>query len=206
MTTPRRHDQETPHLFSELDTGAINPGWPVDVNAVVPGFTSSVQGERAALSIVGNILYVPYGGHAGDCGTYHGWLVGIQINDPTIVMAWATDAIGGGAGPREALPAMEPICSWRPGTLSTPAVTGAAVKQSFVFNRARSLPEIPATTGRLLIGSISTRRCRSGRLGSIAGGRSRRNTFQLVVALGKDGNAYLLNRDNLGGITRRWLP
>ena len=62
-----------------------------------PGFTSSVQGERAALSIVGNILYVPYGGHAGDCGTYHGWLVGVQMDDPTIVMAWATDAIGGGA-------------------------------------------------------------------------------------------------------------
>ena len=98
MTTPDGGTTKKHLIYSlNLDTGAINPGWPVDVNAVVPGFTSSVQGERAALSIVGNILYVPYGGHAGDCGTYHGWLVGVQIDDPTIVMAWATDAIGGGA-------------------------------------------------------------------------------------------------------------
>src|SRR5450631_2457664 len=41
-----------------VDTGAINTGWPVDVNARVSGFDSSVQSERAALGIVGNILYV----------------------------------------------------------------------------------------------------------------------------------------------------
>ena len=49
------------HLIYSLnvDTGNINMGWPVDVGAVVPGFTNSVQGERAALGIVGNIVYVP---------------------------------------------------------------------------------------------------------------------------------------------------
>ena len=62
------------HLIFSLnvDTGATNSGWPVDVNAKVPGFDSSVQGERAALAIVGNILYVPYGRRAGDCGNYRG--------------------------------------------------------------------------------------------------------------------------------------
>ena len=53
-------------IFSlNVDTGAINPGWPVDVNAAVPGFDSSVQSQRAALAIVGNTLYVPYGGRFG---------------------------------------------------------------------------------------------------------------------------------------------
>ena len=98
MTTPDGGATKKHLIYSlALDTGAINPGWPVDVNAAVAGFTSSVQGERGALSIVGNILYVPYGGHAGDCGTYHGWLVGVQINNPASATAWATDAIGGGA-------------------------------------------------------------------------------------------------------------
>src|SRR5450631_3456738 len=48
------------HLIYSLnvDTGDISIGWPVDVSAVVSGFDSSVQGERAALGIVGNILYV----------------------------------------------------------------------------------------------------------------------------------------------------
>src|ERR1022692_2300574 len=86
------------HLIYSLnvDTGNINIGWPVDVGAVVSGFDSSVQGERAAISIVGNILYVPYGGRDGDCGGYHGRLVGVQMNNPAGVMAWATTATGGG--------------------------------------------------------------------------------------------------------------
>ena len=52
------------HLIYSLnvDTGAINTGWPVDVNAAVSGFDSSVQSDRAALGILGNSVYVPYGG------------------------------------------------------------------------------------------------------------------------------------------------
>jgi len=50
-------------------------------------FTSSVQGERGALAIAGNILYVPYGGQAGDCGMYHGRVIGVPLNDPTSVTA-----------------------------------------------------------------------------------------------------------------------
>jgi hypothetical protein len=88
-------------VFSlNVDTGATNPGWPVDLNATASyndiTFTSLVQNERGALAIVNGIVYVSFSGHAGDCGTYHGWVVGIQINDPSAVMAWATDAIGGG--------------------------------------------------------------------------------------------------------------
>jgi hypothetical protein len=88
-------------VFSlNLDTGDINPGWPLDLNATVnhngTQFLSSVENERGALALAGGIAYVPFSGHFGDCGTYHGWVVGIQINNPSNVMAWATDAIGGG--------------------------------------------------------------------------------------------------------------
>ena len=43
------------HLIYSLnaDTGAINPGWPVDVGAVVSGFDSSAQSSRGALGLVG---------------------------------------------------------------------------------------------------------------------------------------------------------
>src|SRR5947199_363597 len=41
------------------DTGAVNPGWPEDVNAAVPGFDSSVQIQRAALGIVAHELAKP---------------------------------------------------------------------------------------------------------------------------------------------------
>ena len=52
-----------------VDTGDINPGWPVDVAATAQyngtTFTPGVQQQRAALAIVNNILYVAYSEHTG---------------------------------------------------------------------------------------------------------------------------------------------
>src|SRR5882757_5115417 len=83
-----------------VDTGAINTGWPVDVNATATyngiSFTSLVQNERGGLALVNGRVYVSYSGHAGDCGAYRGWVVGVDIANPSNVMAWATTAIGGG--------------------------------------------------------------------------------------------------------------
>src|SRR6266480_3336925 len=82
-----------------VDTGAPNSGWPVDVEIAAQyngtTFTAANQQQRPALGIVGNILYVGYGSMA-DCSLYHGWLVGVPIDNPTSVTAWATSAIGGG--------------------------------------------------------------------------------------------------------------
>src|SRR5437762_2475555 len=63
-----------------VDTGATNPGWPVDVNATATyngiTFTSLVQNERGGLAVVNGIVYVAWSGHAGDCGLYRGWEIG----------------------------------------------------------------------------------------------------------------------------------
>jgi hypothetical protein len=79
-----------------VDTGATHTGWPVDVNVAVPGFTSLVQEDRGALALVNGIVYVPYSGYFGDCGNYHGWVVGVHTDNPSIVGGWATAAQGGG--------------------------------------------------------------------------------------------------------------
>ena len=55
-------------VFSlNVDTGAINPGWPVDLDATVNyngmPFTSNVENERGALALVDGIVYVPFSGH-----------------------------------------------------------------------------------------------------------------------------------------------
>ena len=60
-------------IFSlNVDTGAINPNWPVDLDATVSyngmTFTSNVENERGALALVDGIVYVPFSGHLGDCG------------------------------------------------------------------------------------------------------------------------------------------
>jgi len=64
----------------------------VKVKDGVLSTTAVSQGQRSALAIVGGYLYVTYGGHAGDCSTYYGWIVGVPLNNPTNVLAWATSA------------------------------------------------------------------------------------------------------------------
>src|SRR5438552_6764860 len=92
----------TKHFIYSLnvDTGVTTPGWPVDVNATASyngiDFVSLAQEERGGLALVNGIVYVSYSGYLGDCGNYHGWVVGVDIDNPSNVMAWATTATGGG--------------------------------------------------------------------------------------------------------------
>jgi len=190
-----------------VDTGAINSGWPVDValTAQYNGttFTAAVQQQRPALGIVGNILYVGYGSMA-DCDRYHGWLVGVPINNPASVTAWAAGAIGdvsiwGGA-------------IWGVGGIasdgSNPFVTtgntnftggtwcgGEAVIR---FQPGPIFSDYWAPTNWLQLDTDDLDLGGSGPLLVDVPGAT---PSHLVVALGKDGNAYLLNRDNLGGIS-----
>jgi len=60
-----------------VDTGSTNANWPVNVDNAVPGFTSGIQEEPCALALVNGIVYVAYSGWVGDCGPYHGWVVGV---------------------------------------------------------------------------------------------------------------------------------
>src|SRR5262249_21193627 len=75
-------------------------GWPIDVTEALQRtglhFNSRDQNQRGALTIAGGRVYVPYGGHWGDCGVYHGWVVGISVQNPKDVFAWETRARGGG--------------------------------------------------------------------------------------------------------------
>jgi outer membrane protein assembly factor BamB len=81
------------HALS-IDTGNELAGWPVDVSKVKSStdvsFNSPDQNQRGALSLVGGILYVPYGGYYGDGGNYHGWVVAVDIKNPANVAGWAT--------------------------------------------------------------------------------------------------------------------
>jgi outer membrane protein assembly factor BamB len=201
MTTPKAGTFK--HLIFSLnvDTGAIDADWPVDVSAAVSGFTSSVQSERAALGIVGNILYVPYGGHFGDCGSYRGRIVGVRMNNPASVTAWATTATGGGV--------------WGPGGVASDGTnpfittgntfsTGGTWKGGEAVIRLQPGPVFSgstndywAPTNWLALDNSDTDLGGSGPvLVDVPGAKP----SALVVALGKDGNAYLLDRNNLGGI------
>jgi hypothetical protein len=84
------------HAFG-VDDGSAKSGWPVDVSTSTSGsitFDTVHQNQRSALSLVDGIIYVAYGGHIGDCGGYHGWVIGINASNPTTRGAWATGGQG----------------------------------------------------------------------------------------------------------------
>jgi outer membrane protein assembly factor BamB len=49
-------------------------------SAEPPAFVDTAQQQRSALSLANGMVYIPYGGLAGDCGQYHGWVIGIPAN------------------------------------------------------------------------------------------------------------------------------
>ena len=143
-----------------VDTGATNAGWPVDVNAtaIYNGilFSSLVQEDRGALALVNGIVYVPYSGYFGDCGSYHGWVVGVDINNPVQLSELGRQRLlKAVSGDIAALPATAPTCSSSRVTPSAQEACGAVEKRSFVCKPDHSGAVCPPITGRRPIGSSS---------------------------------------------------
>ncbi len=188
-----------------VDNGATNSGWPVDLDATASyngmTFTSLVQEERGGLALVNGIVYVAYSGYAGDCGLYHGWVVGVDINNPSNVHAWATTAVGGGI--------------WGHGGIASDG-TNMFVTTGNTFNTGGNwmggeaiirLQAGPVWSGQPTDYWAPTNWLSLDNSDTDLGGVSATvidvpgaTPSQLVLALGKDSNAYLLNRNNLGGI------
>jgi hypothetical protein len=211
MTTPDGGTTKQ-HLILSLnvDTGDINPGWPVDVEATALyngiNFTAAIQQQRPALGIVGNILYVGYGSMRDGC-LWHGWLVGVPIDNPASVTAWAaaTDAgtrggaiwgVGGIAsdgknpfvttgntfGTNGNWDGGEAVIRFQPGPIFSGSPTDYWAPTNW-----QSLDQIDLDLGA------------SGPLLVDVPGAT---PSHLIVAMGKDRKAYLVNRDNLGGISQ----
>lgn len=181
-----------------LRDGSVLPGWPVDVGAAIAGFTPRNQNQRAALALLGDTVYVGFGGHFGDCASYHGWVVGAKLAAPHQVTSWYTAAQAGGI--------------WAPGGITSDGTSlyvatgntmGArqwsdgeavirlppdlrfsdAAKDYFAPTDWRAMDERDADLGGVAPALIDVP-----------------GTAPMVLALGKNGQAYLLDRSNLGGI------
>jgi outer membrane protein assembly factor BamB len=75
--------QPAHHVLYTLDlgTGRVLGQRGVDP----PGESKLTEQQRGALRLAGGTVYVPYGGLDGDCGQYHGWVVGAPTGGgPTI--------------------------------------------------------------------------------------------------------------------------
>jgi hypothetical protein len=211
MTTPDGNVTKRHLVFSlNVDTGATNAGWPVSVEGTTSGgvaFNSIVQNERGALGIVGDRVYVPYGGHFGDCGSYHGWLIGVKMSNPADVIGWATRATGGSATAGG---------SWAVGGVASDGInpfiaTGNTFSTGGIWRGGEAIIKLqpgPTFTGATTDfwaptnwAALDSGDVDLGGTGALMVDVPGATPSQLVVAFGKDRNAYVLNRNNLGGIS-----
>jgi hypothetical protein len=90
-----------PHLVHALsvDSGVemTSGGWPVTLSKTTvsyngAAFNSSGQNQHGASLLLNDILYIPFGGQYGDGGTYLGWIVAVDITNPTRLAGWATQS------------------------------------------------------------------------------------------------------------------
>lgn len=194
------------HVFAlSLKDGSDLQGWPIDVADALGTkglrFNPRVQNQRAALTILDDMLYVPFGGHFGDCGDYHGWIVGLPVHNPGKVVSWQTRARGGGI--------------WAPGGLSVVgkdlfAATGNTFgARSWSDGEAvwRLGPDLQRSDDKRNFFAPSDWQALDARDADLGGTNpvpldvpTRRGKQALMLALGKDRRAYLLDRNDLGGI------
>lgn len=204
MTTPDDGTTKQHLIYAiSLDDGSVIPGWPVDVNTLSFGdlpFDSTVQNQRGALLLNSGVLYVPYGGHFGDCGTYHGWVVAIPENDPTTPKAWATDGVKAGIWAVGGLATDgNSVFAATGNTLgATDWMGGEAIIRLGLDNSFSGDPADFFTPSNWFV--LDQSDLDLGGAAPIILDVPGAAPSQLVVALGKSGVAHLLDRSNLGGI------
>jgi outer membrane protein assembly factor BamB len=69
-----------------------------DISAYIgSSFDWTIQQQRGALAVANGYVYVPFGGRAGDCGNYHGWVFAMPTNGSAIAFApYVTPGNGSG--------------------------------------------------------------------------------------------------------------
>jgi hypothetical protein len=187
-------------------SGLVKHGYPIDVQAAAAAagnsFDSYTQGERSGLLFLNGALYVSYAGRSGDCGTYHGTVIQIDAASQTLAGFWATRANGGGiwaqGGPFSNGGAIYVTTgntmnadSWSDGEAIIRLAPGLAHSTNpidyFTPANWKTLDNEDADLGGTDAVTLTV---------PTSGG----GTAEHLLALGKDGNAYLVSANNLGGI------
>jgi outer membrane protein assembly factor BamB len=186
-----------------LDDGAVE--WSVDLNAEVPEFSSLPQMQRGALALLNGVVYVPFGGQAGGCQPFHGWVIGVPLAAPHKATGWHTGSSGAGIwGPSGAASDTTSVyvATASPDTYGISPVWSdndieaiLRIGDGATFSGARKDYFVP--TEWFDYGIAGTQ---LGSAGVVLFDQPGSTPSQLAFAIGKTSDAYLVDRTNLGGI------
>ncbi len=189
-----------------LANGATVAHWPINVDnqmaARHASFSSELQGQRSALQFFKGRLYVTYAGRAGDCGDYHGTVIEVTPSaTPLITGDWQTRASRGGIWAQGGAPSDGTSLFVTTGNTSAGNDWGDG---EAVFRLAPGLAHSLDTKDYFTPAGWKTLDNLDADLGGTAAipikVSTASGTLSRILALGKDGTAYLVNGRNMGGI------
>jgi outer membrane protein assembly factor BamB len=174
--------------LSRVDGSVV---WQQDVDP--SGSNPSVQQQRGALAVGSHYVYVPLGGLYGDCGSYHGYLDAVPLS--------------GGGVLYYKVPSAREAGIWTPqGATIGPSgdlyvVSGNGASQSG-FDYSNSVielsPDVQSVRSYFAPSNWASLNAGDVDLGSV--GATILPSARVVVAIGKQGVAYLLTAGRLGGV------
>jgi outer membrane protein assembly factor BamB len=186
-----------------VDDGSVE--WTVSLNETVPGFSSLPQMQRGALALQDGVVYVVFGGQAGGCLPFHGWVVGVPLAAPHTPMSWHSGSSGAGI--------------WGP---SGAATDGTSIFVATSSNYTYGLSPVWSDSNieailRIENGAIFSgnrtdyftpndwfdygiNASQLGAAGVVLFDMPGSTPPSLAFAIGKTSDAYLVDRTNLGGI------
>jgi len=163
-----------------------------------PRQSTEVLNQRGALAVSRGRVYVPYGGLAGDCGDYHGHVVGVGTDGRGPLLSYRVPT------PREGgIWAPSGIAVDRAGSLYVAVGNGAAGQAGDAYDGSDSVTRLGADLRRTGLFAPTTWRednrvdADLGSTGPLLLGDGARG---YVWIQGKAGTAYVLRQSALGGI------
>ena len=197
----------------DITNGHERPNSPVLITAQVAGtgsgsvagvltFDPQKQNQRAGLLLLNGIVYITWASHC-DWGPYHGWVIGYNKTSlqQQIVYNNTPNGDAGGIWMSAAGPSADDSGNIYLATGN--GTVGVTNNPSNLINRSESALKLTPTGNTLKVSSFFTPSNYSYLDGNdkdfgVAGMLLIPNTNRVLTGA-KDGNLYLLNRDNMGG-------
>ena len=178
------------HTLVGIDaaTGAVRTRQSVDP----PGQDPLVLNQRGALALSKGRVLIPFGGHAGDCGAYRGWLVSVPVNGRGRLAYFHVGGAKAGL--------------WQPSGGSVDSagnvyvVSGNGVATSGAWDGSDAVLKLDPVTLRLLSYFAPSSWPQDNANDADLGSSGAALVGSKVWVQGKTSQGYLLDQGNLGGV------
>ncbi len=199
----------------DIRTGQERANSPVVITATYPGngagnvggvitFDPARQNQRAALSLVNGVVYITWASHC-DLGPYHGWVMGYDATNLTRVVVYNNTPNGNNGG---IWMSGEGISADTNGNLYLSVGNGSVGYNGNprdTINRGESFLKLTRSGGTLNVTSWFTpynyQTLENGDIDLGSAGVLLIPGTTLAFSGGKQGVGYLVNRDNMGGLS-----